>query len=149
MDPTRRKTVDVTSAPVAVAVGESIAHIELGMKRGDVEALGIRLAPEGVQRVDRTGWIAGPLLVLVDPSDRVVLVSLDLAATRGIAVAGRSIPPTASLAQIAAVLPGCTRGKGSGGDFLDCRGPTGKLLHFWGTHGSKEITVTLDESLLR
>jgi hypothetical protein len=112
------KTIDVTGAPIDVIPGESIAHITLGMKRADVETLGIHLTPETTPRVDRKGWLAGPLLVLVDPADRVVLVSVELRASRGLRVAGRAVPNTATLAQIASLVPGCTRGSGSGGDFV-------------------------------
>jgi hypothetical protein len=143
------KTIDVTGAPIDVIPGESIAHITLGMKRADVETLGIHLTPETTPRVDRKGWLAGPLLVLVDPADRVVLVSVELRASRGLRVAGRAVPNTATLAQIASLVPGCTRGSGSGGDFVDCRGASGKLTHFWGSHGTADISVTLDEALLR
>lgn len=145
----RANARSLTGAVIDVVAGESIAGIALGMKRSEVEALGLLLEPEGVERVERTGWVSGPLLVLVDPSDRVVLVSIELTETRGLNVSGRSVPPSASLAQIAATVDGCTRGKGSGGDIVECRGASGRLVHFYGAHGSKGVAVVLDAALLR
>lgn len=140
------KPVDL-SAPIVVEPGESVAGIQLGMPRSAV-ATGITLTPEGVERVDRKGWVAGPLLVLCDPADRVVLVSVDLAKSHGLVVGGRAVPRTASLDAIARIVPQCTRSQGSGGDGLACRGKNGKVVHFWGTHGSPEIRVSLDAALL-
>lgn len=120
------------------------------MKRSEVEALGIKLAPEGIQRVDRKGWTSGPLLVLVDGADLVTLVSVELRKSRGVRVGGKVIAPNASLATIASQVPGCTKGRGSGGDYLDCRGASGTLVHFYGSgNGDADISVVLDGALLR
>jgi hypothetical protein len=140
--PKKDLRVDVTG-PIDVDLGTSIAHVSIGMGRQDVLGMKIPLVPEGVERVDQKGYKAGPLLVLFDSADRVAVVSVELRASKGLRVAGQLVPRDATLDQIAKILGNCTRSQGSGGEVLDCRGPNGRVTHFYTSFADKSLTVVL------
>lgn len=134
--PTRR-------GPVPVVIGAAIGGVHLGMTRASIQAMGYVLSPEPTARAEGTGWVAGALLFIVDTSDRVTVVSLDLRRSAGMVVAGRTLPRTATLADIARAVPGCTQSQGSGGNALECRDAAGHATHFYDSFMRDEVTVSM------
>jgi hypothetical protein len=141
--PSRKGRPKVFDAVVEIHAGRSIAGMVPGMKRQAIAALGIQLGPEGVDRAARTGWISGPLLVLCDNQERVVLVSVELRKSKGLRVDGIEISRRAKLEEIAKALPSCQASVGSGGNALSCRGPDGGELKFYDARGGDEVWVTI------
>jgi len=113
------------------------------MALADVRALGIKLAPEGIDRADGHGWVAGPLLVIVDDKERVFTVSLDLRKSGGARVGKVEIPARASLAEIAKVLAGCTLSEGSGGRALACKDAEGRATNFYDSKMGNDLWVIM------
>jgi len=128
--------------PVRVRAGRSIAGIELGMTRVQVQRLGHSLSPDGTEWQGRTGGQSGPLLVLFDEADRVVLVSLDLRRSPGALIDGVKLAPRAGLEELLRRLPGCTIKHGSGGRILTCTTRNG-VLKAYDTFGRDELTIHL------
>ena len=129
---------------IDVDLGGAIAGIRVGMQLDAVRARGIELQPEGIERgEDKHGWVSGPVLIIVDGSARVAVVSIDLRKSRGIRVSGVALGRAAKLPEIARALGRCTSGKGSGGNTLDCPATDGHAIHFYDSFGRDELSVTL------
>ena len=129
--------------PVPVVIGESIAAVRLGMPLADVQGLGFKLSPEGVDRADGHGWVSGPLLFIVDEKEKVFTVSLDLRKSNGAKVGKSVIPAAASLDAIAKLLPGCTLSNGSGGRALACTNAAGRVTNFYDSFMGNDLWVIM------
>lgn len=144
--PPRKPTapMNLGAGVVDVDLGGAIAGIRVGMQLDELRARGLELKPEGIERgEDKHGWTSGPVLIIVDGSARVAVVSIDLRQSHGIRVNGVVLGRTAKLPEIARALGRCKSGKGSGGNTLDCPATDGHAIHFYDTFGRDELSVTL------
>ena len=129
--------------PVQIIVAKSIAGVKPGMSMQAVKKVLGPLEPEGVERANRTGFISGPILVLFDGQDEVVLVSVELRKSPGLKVGKSVIQPTASLEEIKRAIPGCTAAKGSGGNTVTCKDAEGGTLSIHDSLNSPEVWFQL------
>ena len=121
--------------PIDIVAGESIARLKIGMELRRAMKVVPDLKPEGTKRgPDRSGYVSGALLVIVDQSSRVVTISVDLPQSPGLRAGKTIVPPQANLDQIKQLLPGCELSNGSGGRVLECEGSKGKM-HFYDSFG--------------
>jgi hypothetical protein len=99
--------------------GKLIGPIGLGMPLAEVKALGpvVRSEP-----ADQTGAIVlhvGPIRILVE-KNVVVFAEVPIASAE-VRLMGKAIPPSASLEEVARLLPGCgTIERGEGGSTIRC-----------------------------
>lgn len=112
-------SLSLASKAIVVEPGKSIAAVRIGMTRAEVSKLH-KLAPDGVERAERTGYTSGALYFLFDAKDVVVLVGVELQKSGGLRVGKVSIPPKISAVDFAKRLPGCTVSDGSGGHAIHC-----------------------------
>lgn len=129
--------------PTHVVLGESIASVRLGMSLAKVRSLGFAFRPEGVVRATGAGWIAGPLLVIVDDQERVMTVSFDLRKSAGVMVGETLISKQATLDEIARALPHCMLEKGSGGRALVCKSADGRITNFYDSYMGNDLWVIM------
>lgn len=129
--------------PLVAHIGEGIGAYTLGMPLADARLRsGAGLKPEGIPRLRKTGWLAGPLLLIVDDeSEKIESISLKLRASRGVIVDGMLLTPELSLAEIHAKLPSCTVSRGSGGRSVTCEADTGRLSIYADEKGNEVWVV--------
>ncbi len=125
------------AAPLPLVFAESIAGLKPGMTRAQVLKLGHRLEPEGIDRAERTGFFSGPMLLLFDAHDTLVLISVDLHKSAGLQFGKKHLPPRATLQQLSEILPGCKLERGSGGNALSCADAQGRLLNAYDDFGAQ------------
>lgn len=103
--------ITASAAPrpqVTVVVGESIGGVRIGMTRAQVTRLGFELTPDDLARGDEAGFLAGPLHIFFETThDTVRSVSVELKKTSGLRIGRSSLSPSASMQQLARLLPDC------------------------------------------
>jgi len=129
--------LSMTAAPIPVEVGRSIAGVRLGMTRAEV---GKRhpLTPDGAERVERTGFVSGPLYFIFDAHDALVLVGVKLQQSPGLRIGKLKVPPKISAADFAKLIPGCVLSEGSGGRAVHCGEGIG--LDAYDVYGEKDVS---------
>ncbi|MEO1332938.1 MAG: hypothetical protein AAFV32_05410 [Myxococcota bacterium] len=133
--------------PLVAHIGKGIGAYTVGMPLAEARLRsGAGLKPEGVSRVGKTGWLAGPLLLIVDDeSQKIETISLTLRSSRGVVIDGAVLTPKLSLDEIQAELPACTSSRGSGGRYVTCKNDKGTLSIYSSKKGD-EIWIVIPGS---
>ena len=108
------------SAPTLL-VGKAIGPVRIGMTRDEVGGLGLEVRPHPSGHMGNNLRLVGPYSVVFD-GDRVASIAFTLTGSRtGITIAGRQIPESASVEDVAKALGNCSEPDlREGGTIIKC-----------------------------